>query len=74
MCCTQYLKGINKGNILRYLPTFLNSDNIAVYMDIQEEAIPKSVLCDREDALDIHLDIDTYLIEDPSLTWLTDYS
>ena len=56
MCCTQHLKGINKGKILRYLPTFLNSDNIAVYMDIQEEAIPKSVLCDREDALDMLTD------------------
>ena len=56
MCCTQHLKGINKGKILRYLPTFLNSDNIAVYMDIQEEAIPKSVLRDREDALDMLTD------------------
>ena len=56
MCCTQHLKGINKGKILRYLPTFLISDNMAAYMEIQGEAFPRSVLRDREDPLDMLTD------------------
>ena len=75
MCCTQHLKGINRGKILRYLSTSLNSDNMAAHMEIQEEAIPRRVLRNREDPLDMLTDqqlIANYRFDRRSILELSD--